>query len=407
MSLIVVPFFSAIASPCLIDTHTKRLRESGVRIIAAGEYKKLIASKENESIDRLILFIGTGGTEKEVAEFVDEIKLTPPIILLSHQTNNSLPAAMEIRTYLERMGYDSSIVHLPLQGLIDKLSKWREFEQHLDTIRTSKLGLIGSPSYWLIASTVHPESIATRWGMEFKEYDLGVLKEPPLNESQIFKEYSKGASKIEIPEEELKKASDVAQRLDELMDSEGLNAITVQCFDFLNDTSITGCLGLSHINNKSGRVAGCEGDVPSTFTMFLARLLTGSSSFMANVIDVDLENNTATFAHCTVPTTLVKDYEITTHFETDLSVGIRGIFDKQEVTIFKVSGDELLDFWAAAGTITENLRSGDGCRTQIRVDLETGVSYFLESSLANHHIIIPGNHVDLIEDFFSFVYLRE
>ncbi len=407
MSLIVIPFFSTIASPCLIDTHTKRLQESGVRIITAEDYKKEFVSKEKESNHRLILFMGTGGTEKFAADFVDEVNLTPPIILFSHPSDNSLPAAMETRTYLERIGYEASIVHLPLQELVEKLSRWNEFEQHLDTIRMSRLGMIGNPSYWLIASTVDTGQVTNRWGLEFQEYELSVLKEPPQNESHAFKVYSEGATKTDIPEEELRKASAVAQRLDEFMGAESLNAITVQCFDFLKDTNISGCLGVSHINNKPGRIAGCEGDVPSTFTMFLARLLTGSPSFMANVTDVDLENNSAVFAHCTVPTTLVRDYELTTHFETSLSVGIRGRFDKQKATIFKVSGNELLDYWVAAGVITENIHNDDGCRTQIRIELENDVAYFLESSLANHHVIIPGDHVELIEDFFSYVYLRE
>ena len=407
MSLIVVTFFSSLASPCLIDTHTKRISESGARTITPEMYKKELAKRENIPVERLILFIGTGGTEKMVADFVRDTNLRPPMILFSHQADNSLPASMEIRTYLERNGFEAFIVHLPLQGLIDKLTRWVEFEQHLETIRNSKLGIVGPPSFWLIASNIDRELVNKRWGLEFKEYDLSLLKEPLRNESQIFEEYSKGATKIDITEDELKKAANVASRLDELMESEELNAATVQCFDFLMDTNVSGCLALSHINNKPGRIAGCEGDVPTTFAMLLARLLTGSPTFMANVTEVDEETNSAVFAHCTVATSLVKDYEFTTHFETDLSVGIRGIFEKQKVTIFKVSGDELVDYWVSSGSIKENLRSDDGCRTQIRVELERNVSYFLDSSLANHHVIIPGDHVELVEDFFSFVYLRE
>ena len=39
---------------------------------------------------------------------------------------------------------------------------------------------------------------------------------------------------------------------------------------------------------------------------------------------------------------------------------------------------------------------------QVMVKMGTDVRYFLRSSLANHHIIIPGDHVQLIEDFFAF-----
>ncbi len=34
------------------------------------------------------------------------------------------------------------------------------------------------------------------------------------------------------------------------------------------------------------------------------------------------------------------------------------------------------------------------------------VSYFLEGSLANHHVIVPGNHAKMLSEFFAFA-LRE
>ena len=117
MSLIVVTFFSSLASPCLINTHTKRLRESGARTITHEVYKKEIAKRGNIPVERLVLFIGTGGTEKIVADFVRDTNLRPPMIIFSHQADNSLPASMEIRTYFERNGFEAFIVHLPLQGL--------------------------------------------------------------------------------------------------------------------------------------------------------------------------------------------------------------------------------------------------------------------------------------------------
>jgi L-fucose isomerase-like protein len=406
MPLTVIPFFSDIASPDLVDSHTKKLRESGARILSTEEYRNERAKGENLPNERLVFYIGCGGSEKHFADLVSEINVKPPLVLFSHQSNNSLPAAMEIRTYLEQNGYYATIIHLPIRELIGKLSTWVEFERHLSTLRSSTLGVVGAPSFWLIASNVDRKAVAERWGLGFKDFNLDLLKEPLKDELQVLDQYLKSAKKVEIPAVDLSKAAMMASRLDNLMESEELTAVTVQCFDFLQNTSVSGCLALSHINNKPGRVAGCEGDIPSTFTMLLARLLTGSPSFMANVTEVDAEENTAVFAHCTVATSLVKEYDFTTHFETNLSVGIRGYFEKQKVTIFKVSGSELLDYWVSSGTVVENLVVDDGCRTQIRVELENDISYFLENSLANHHIVIPGDHVESIEDFFSYIFLR-
>jgi L-fucose isomerase-like protein len=150
-------------------------------------------------------------------------------------------------------------------------------------------------------------------------------------------------------------------------------------------------------------VAGCEGDIPATFTMLLARMLTGLPSFMANVASVDSELNTAVFAHCTVPLSQTEGYEITNHFETGESVGIRGKLPLTEVTVFKVFGEDLGEYWVSSGTIIENLVNDSGCRTQIRVAMDEPVDYFLEESLANHHIIILGDHAQVIAEFFEFL----
>jgi len=165
------------------------------------------------------------------------------------------------------------------------------------------------------------------------------------------------------------------------------------------DTSISGCYSLSYLNNKEDFVAGCEGDIPATFTMLLSKLLTGTPAFMANVASIDQELNTAVFAHCTIPTSITEKYEITNHYETGMSVGVRGKLPLTEVTVVKVFGENLGIYWVSGGTIIDNLVNDKGCRTQIRVAMDEPVDYFLEESLANHHIIVLG---DLQHDFVSF-----
>ncbi len=408
MPVNIIPFFSNLSTPCLIETLTKHLAESGTRLITPSELKKVIQNGENIDGAMNVFFIGTGGTENQVADFVEEFKVSPPFIMLSHPGNNSLPAAMEIRTYLARGGNKATIVHQPLNGLVEKLRAWQSFAGILETLSKSRLGLVGEPSFWLTASKVNREEINENWGIIFHDYDLKILEEEKdLSASDKIKsDFIGNASSIDIPIQEIENASAVAARLQTLMKDESLSAITVQCFDFLMKTKISGCLALSHVNNQSDCTAGCEGDIPTTFTMLLSRLLTGSSGFMSNVTNVQPESNSVTFAHCTVATSLVSKYEVTTHFESGMSVGIRGIFDQQDVTVFKVGGEKLSDYWVSSGKIVENLRSEDGCRTQIRVSIDKDVNYFLDNSLANHHVVIPGVHSELIEDFFAFVSLR-
>ncbi|MFW9934950.1 MAG: fucose isomerase, partial [Candidatus Thorarchaeota archaeon] len=109
------------------------------------------------------------------------------------------------------------------------------------------------------------------------------------------------------------------------------------------------------------------------------------------------------FAHCSVPTNILESYDITSHFESDKSVAIRGRFPFRDITVFKMFGKDLTDFWVSEGIITKNLSDENRCRTQIRATLTESVSYFLDNSLANHHVIIPGKHKQRILDFLNFI----
>ena len=399
MEIRVIPFFSPISPEGVKDEVLKKLQGNEVRILEPDDFKSASLS------DRTYLFIGTGGTENLVADFLKEHSLPSPVLLLSYDLRNSLPAAMEIRSFLQGQGIESQIIHATLSELRQMLSEQIEFIEVLLKIRNSTLGIIGKPSSWLIASNTNSDKVKNQWGLTIRQFPLNSLIESvqSTESADHIDSFIKSARACAPSEEEIRKAGLVARALKEIVDKQQLDAVTVECFSLLMDTGVSGCFALSLMNDLQESTAGCEGDVPATFTMFIGRLLTSELGFMSNVTQVDKEKNAAVFAHCTIPTKLTESYEITSHFETGLSIGIRGALKHQDVTILKVFGDDLSQFWVSDGKIVENLVNETGCRTQIRVVLEEDVDYFLERSLANHHIIFPGKHAEKIRRFFSFV----
>ena len=98
------------------------------------------------------------------------------------------------------------------------------------------------------------------------------------------------------------------------------------------------------------------------------------------------------FAHCTIPLNMVESYELDTHFESGIGVGIRGFMKKGPVTVFKLAPDASR-FFAEEGELVENLSESNLCRTQqkIRFNDKEATKYFLTNPIGNHHIIIPGH----------------
>ena len=106
------------------------------------------------------------------------------------------------------------------------------------------------------------------------------------------------------------------------------------------------------------------------------------------------------FAHCTVPLNMTKSYKLDTHYESNIGVAIKGEMKEDVITIFKLSRN-LKDYFVTSGKIIKNLNENNLCRTQIEVEVDNNIEYFLNRPYGNHHIIFYGNYVKEINDFFK------
>jgi L-fucose isomerase-like protein len=177
-----------------------------------------------------------------------------------------------------------------------------------------------------------------------------------------------------------------------------LQAATVRCFSLIETLHTSGCLALAWLNDE-GMICACEGDMPAAFSMLLLFALTGEYPFMANPAAVDAGKNQVVLAHCTVPRRAVAGYSLQTHFETGLGVALGGEFAPGPATVFKVGAPGLGNYFVSGAEILPGTPGPGLCRTQVRLRLQEPVDYFLKRSLANHHLLIRGDHVSLINDF--------
>ena len=187
--------------------------------------------------------------------------------------------------------------------------------------------------------------------------------------------------------------------LQKIKEKYSLSGLTIRCFDLLNSIHTTSCLGLAYFNSL-GIVSACEGDIPSLISMYLVNELFNKPSFMANPSRIDITNNKMIFAHCTLPLNMTKSYKLDTHYESNIGVAIKGEMKEDVITIFKLSRN-LKDYFVTSGKIIKNLNENNLCRTQIEVEVDNNINYFLNRPYGNHHIIFYGNYVKEINDFFK------
>ena len=347
-----------------------------------------------------LIYVRTGGTEGIFRRLLPELlkKSSRPIYLLTSGKSNSLAASLEILSFLRQNNLRGEILHGQTSYVSQKikmLAKVWESRRRLDGCR---LGIIGEPSDWLISSKADKDTVKERLGIELIDIPmqemLDILAVTPLKE----------AAEHGLPDnimEALPGAGQIYDALKDIVARHRLQGFTLRCFDLLSAVRNTGCLALARLNAE-GIVAGCEGDVPAMLSMKIAQTLMGVSGFQANPASIDPETGEMLFAHCTIPLNMVERYELDTHFESGIGIGVRGYVKEGPVTIFKVSGDLSRSF-IAEGELLCCQAKADLCRTQMVVRLANPkrALYFLKNPIGNHHIILPGHHRDILRAAMS------
>lgn len=331
--------------------------------------------------DFSILFIATGGVERLVIQHFES--LPRPTILLADGMQNSLAAALEISSWLRGRGMKSEILHGELSEIIKRIFVLHSNFKAQRSLFGVRIGVMGTPSSWLIASNVDYLLAKRRWGVEYTDIALERIYEyfEQTTDEEVGEACAHLAGKAlacrEATPEDMIKAMRLYRAIKRIVEEEKLSAITLSCFRLIDQTGTTGCLALALLNDE-GIIAGCEGDLQSIFTMLAAKVLTGKSAFMANPSMINARTNEIILAHCTVGIKQTEQFIIRNHFETESGIGIQGILPTGDVTIVKCGGECLDEYYLTSGTLTENTNYINMCRTQVRIKLNSPADYFLK-----------------------------
>jgi L-fucose isomerase-like protein len=365
----------------------------------------IVLENAKEPIFNIIL-IGSGGTENL---FLKRLKDLPePLVILSTSRNNSLPASLEIKTYLENHNKLCFLLVGDENHIANMIKHIATIINAYNSVKDNRLGLIGNPSSWLIASPVEPKMIYQNFKQNIVKIKMKELEELIEQEEKEMLDinvvpHAKEFIKKAESRDDLQFSLVIYNALKKLIAKYQLNGLTIRCFDLVKKYKQTACLALAMLNEE-GITSGCEGDVPSLITMHIVNSLTNRSSFMANPSKFNYEDNSIMLAHCTVPLNMVTSYKLMTHFESGLGIGVKGELPEGRITLCKIAPDYSLEnTLCIPANLKENLSLEGYCRTQISVALgEEGLLEILKASFGNHIIVSYG---DVYQDFLPLLSL--
>lgn len=345
--------------------------------------------------DLPVIFIESGGTEEEFKTIYE--KLPEPHILVATKANNSLPASLEICSFLKSVGRKFILLHgTPLEVVEMAKAECLKKEAYpvskaVKALQGRRLGVVGKPSNWLISSITDYKELKDKLGVDLVDISYDEFRDEIDHANEIvdpvvFKQYLNE----KVSEETLEGALKIYSALRSIIVKHHLNGVTVRCFDLLGIYHNTSCLALAMLN-KDGYTATCEGDVPAMMTMELVRNVFHTSSFQVNPSYINVKERYAYFAHCTLPLDMCLSYKFDTHFESGIGLGIAGRLNLGKVTLVKVNKN-FSKIQVLEGKITANLGRNDLCRTQVKVQFDEDISSLLADPLGNHIILFYGAH---------------
>jgi L-fucose isomerase-like protein len=121
-----------------------------------------VSEEELNSSFPVFYFIVTGGTERQLLDLkiLREAKIKKePVFIIAHPTQNSLPASLEALARFQQDGIHGEIFYLKNiddeKGLIQIVDTVSNLEVR-QSLAESRIGLVGDPSDWLVASSPDP-----------------------------------------------------------------------------------------------------------------------------------------------------------------------------------------------------------------------------------------------------------
>jgi hypothetical protein len=220
MLINVYPIVSSLHDSNTITTESKQLLE------AIEQNSDFIFNQT--SINRLydtklsLILVQSGGSEGQFLSLEDRLK--PPYYLLTYGNNSSLAASMEILSYLKDKGEPAEILHGTPEYITARL---RELSNKKQT-PSKRLGVVGQPSDWLIASDVNYDLCKHRLNIDLIDVPISELVD---TYNTIDLGTYQQDLKLSFDQTDIKDAKKLSKALEILKDKYNLEGLTLRCFD--------------------------------------------------------------------------------------------------------------------------------------------------------------------------------
>lgn len=204
----------------------------------------------------------------------------------------------------QKIPYD--YIHRPADSkeAIEEIQSLARANTVIQKLKNAKIGVIGKFPDGFDTCDYDKEGVAQKFGVGVEQLDLhkfldGARAIPDTETDSVYQTLSKQVNNInELEQEPLRKSLKVYSNLKKIAADNQFQALAVRCWpEFFTDYGCAAC-GAMAMMNEQQIPCGCEADLYGTMTTLILQWLGNQPAFMADLVDVNVEEDTAVLWHC-------------------------------------------------------------------------------------------------------------
>ena len=185
---------------------------------------------------------------------------------------------------------------------------WVDAIRMIVALRGSRIGIVGYRAHGFFNVGVNELALYGKFGVIVDHYELSDLYNEISTETERYLDKLNSTFvSTEVPQEKKVKVASLASAFKVFMEKRNLQALAIRCWpEFAANFGIAPCASMSLVQDDNYIVA-CEGDIDCTITMICHQAAGANKPFMADISQVNLEENSALLWHCGVAPCSLRD----------------------------------------------------------------------------------------------------
>lgn len=284
--------------------------------------------------------------------------------------------------------------------------KWVDALRVKVALQNAKVGLVGYRAHGFFNVGVDDMDIYQKTGILIDHYEIADMFSQPVTDAEIAEEEKEVRSLFickEVNDTQVKKVAQLCVSASKFVGKNGLTAAAVRCWpEFAANYGISPCAAMSILQSK-GIILSCEGDVEGALSMLAGAALGAETPFLADLSQVDLQEDFALMWHCGVAPANLWDGKSERTLDTYFAGG-KGV---TAGFVMKEGHVNLIRFDTARGKTRMFLAVGESiemkkqlCGTYTKVKFEQNINDLLntvtETGVAHHLAMLYGEYRDVL-----------